>query len=165
MIRRAYPNAVWDDLVDRAYGAWARLEEAAGEQLLIPTGGVFARPRGAADALRGPGCEVLDAARRRARCSPRSGSARTSRACTTRRPASCSPTARVAAQQRLAREVGRAAARGRAARRLGAGRGGRRRGDRSRGRIAADRLVVCAGAWIPGLLPGLGPASSASCGS
>ena len=62
MIRRAYPSAAWDDLVDRAYGAWGRLEEASDERLLLPTGGVFARPRDAADALRGPGCEVLDAA-------------------------------------------------------------------------------------------------------
>jgi cysteine desulfurase / selenocysteine lyase len=62
IIRRAYPSAAWDDLVDRAYGAWGRLEHAAGERLLLPIGGVFARSRDAADALRGPGCEVLDAA-------------------------------------------------------------------------------------------------------
>ncbi|MDP9792221.1 selenocysteine lyase/cysteine desulfurase/glycine/D-amino acid oxidase-like deaminating enzyme [Catenuloplanes nepalensis] len=64
MIRRAYPNPIWDDLVDRAYLAWSELSEAAGETLLTTTGGLYARP--AADGtpgLRGPGCETVDAAR------------------------------------------------------------------------------------------------------
>ncbi|GAB7044440.1 N-methyl-L-tryptophan oxidase [Catenuloplanes niger JCM 9533] len=64
MIRRAYPNPVWDGLVDRAYLAWSELSDAAGETLLTTTGGLYARP--AADGspgLRGPGCETVDAAR------------------------------------------------------------------------------------------------------
>jgi cysteine desulfurase / selenocysteine lyase len=62
MIRRAYPSAVWDDLVDRAYGGWAELEEAAGTSLLTTTGGIYAHPAAAGGGLRGPGCEVVDAA-------------------------------------------------------------------------------------------------------
>ncbi|GLY03146.1 hypothetical protein Acsp01_35250 [Actinoplanes sp. NBRC 101535] len=64
MIRRAYPNPVWDELVDRAYLAWAELSAAAGTRLLTTTGGIYARP--AADGtpgLRGPGVETVDAAR------------------------------------------------------------------------------------------------------
>ncbi|MDQ0365567.1 N-methyl-L-tryptophan oxidase [Catenuloplanes indicus] len=64
MIRRAYPNPVWDELVDHAYLAWSELSEAAGETLLTTTGGLYARP--AADGtpgLRGPACETVDAAR------------------------------------------------------------------------------------------------------
>jgi cysteine desulfurase/selenocysteine lyase len=63
MIRRAYPNPVWDDLVDRAYLAWAELAEAAGSPLVTTTGGLYARPAGAAGGLRGPGCVPVDAAR------------------------------------------------------------------------------------------------------
>lgn len=62
MIRRAYPSAVWDDLVDRAYEGWAELEEAAGASLLTTTGGLYAHPAGDEGGLRGPGCEALDAA-------------------------------------------------------------------------------------------------------
>ncbi|HWI72931.1 MAG TPA: aminotransferase class V-fold PLP-dependent enzyme, partial [Baekduia sp.] len=62
MIRRAYPSPVWDGLVDRAYGAWADLEAASGTTLLTTTGGLFARAREADGGLRGPGCELLDAA-------------------------------------------------------------------------------------------------------
>ena len=64
MIRRAYPNPIWDDLVDRAYRAWAELSAAAGERLMTTTGGLYARPAVAATAgLRGPGCIPVDAAR------------------------------------------------------------------------------------------------------
>ncbi|MFI5838164.1 N-methyl-L-tryptophan oxidase [Catenuloplanes sp. NPDC051500] len=64
MIRRAYPNPIWDELVDRAYLAWSELSEAAGTTLLTTTGGLYARP--AADGtpgLRGPAVEAVDAAR------------------------------------------------------------------------------------------------------
>ncbi|WP_213012990.1 FAD-dependent oxidoreductase [Paractinoplanes toevensis] len=64
MIRRAYPNPIWDDLVDRAYLAWAELSAAAGERLLITTGGLYARPAvSTTPGLRGPGCIPVDAAR------------------------------------------------------------------------------------------------------
>lgn len=62
MIRRAYPNPVWDELVDRAYAAWAELEEASGRQLVQTTGGLYAHPAGEESGLRGPGCELVDAA-------------------------------------------------------------------------------------------------------
>ncbi|MET3421501.1 monomeric sarcosine oxidase [Actinoplanes tereljensis] len=62
MIRRAYPNPIWDDLVDRAYLAWAELSAASGTQLLTTTGGLYARPVGEAG-LRGPDCVPVDAAR------------------------------------------------------------------------------------------------------
>ncbi|SDT32874.1 aminotransferase class V-fold PLP-dependent enzyme [Actinoplanes derwentensis] len=64
MIRRAYPNPIWDDLVDRAYLAWAELSEAAGVPLLTTTGGLYARP--AADGspgLRGPGVQTVPVSR------------------------------------------------------------------------------------------------------
>ena len=154
MIRRAYPNPVWDDFVARAYGAWSRLEQAAGEQLLVPTGGVFARAVGATDALRGPGCEVLDAgAVHEVFPAIRLGEELEG----LHDPAAAVLLAdrAVAAQQRLAREAG---AKLREAEPLV---GWSRDGDgvvvdTMGGRIAADRLVVCAGAWIPGLLPDLG---------
>ncbi len=60
MIRRAYPSAIWDGLVDRAYRSWAVVEAAAGVPLLTTTGGLFAHPVQDAG-LRGPGCELLSA--------------------------------------------------------------------------------------------------------
>ncbi|GAA4725238.1 FAD-dependent oxidoreductase [Phytohabitans rumicis] len=61
MIRRAYPDAAWDDLVDRAYRAWDELSAAAGRALVTTTGGLYARP--GPPGLRGPGCEIVDPAR------------------------------------------------------------------------------------------------------
>jgi selenocysteine lyase/cysteine desulfurase/glycine/D-amino acid oxidase-like deaminating enzyme len=65
MIRRAYPSAVWDDLVDRAYEGWAELIEASGAPLMTTTGGLYAHPATAEGGLRGPGTEAVDAARAR----------------------------------------------------------------------------------------------------
>jgi glycine/D-amino acid oxidase-like deaminating enzyme len=62
MIRRAYPAAAWDDLVDRAYDGWAELIEASGVPLLTTTGGIYAHPAGVGGGLRGPGTETVDAA-------------------------------------------------------------------------------------------------------
>jgi selenocysteine lyase/cysteine desulfurase/glycine/D-amino acid oxidase-like deaminating enzyme len=66
MIRRAYPAAAWDGLVDLAYRGWAELESAASASLLTTTGGLYAHPAGVGSGLRGPGCEPVDfdAARR-----------------------------------------------------------------------------------------------------
>jgi selenocysteine lyase/cysteine desulfurase/glycine/D-amino acid oxidase-like deaminating enzyme len=147
-IRRAALDA---GLAEAVYGAWARLEDAAGEPLLIATGGVFARPRGAAGAQDD---EVLDAAAVRrlfpaielgdgleALHDPEAGVLLADRA--------------VAALQRLARAAG---ARLREAEPLlrwepdGDGVAV----ETVMGRIAAGRLVVCAGAWTAELLPGLG---------
>jgi glycine/D-amino acid oxidase-like deaminating enzyme len=58
MIRRAYPNPVWNDLVDRAYAGWASWEQESGRTLVHRTGGLYAH-RGAAQ-LQGPDCEALE---------------------------------------------------------------------------------------------------------
>jgi monomeric sarcosine oxidase len=63
MIRRAYPNPVWDGLIEEAYTAWADLEQDAGRRLLDPVGGLYARPLEDPHGLSGPGCEVVDATR------------------------------------------------------------------------------------------------------
>ena len=57
MIRRAYPNPVWNDLVDRAWTGWEALEAAGGETLIHRTGGLYAHA-GAAQ-LQGPGCRAV----------------------------------------------------------------------------------------------------------
>lgn len=61
MIRRAYPNPVWDTMVDHAYRGWARLESESGTPLVQTTGGLYARPPGGPAGLRGPGCREVDA--------------------------------------------------------------------------------------------------------
>jgi len=63
MIRRAYPNPVWDGLLEVAYAAWADLEQGAGCRLLDPVGGLYARPLDDPHGLSEPGCEEVDAAR------------------------------------------------------------------------------------------------------
>lgn len=153
MIRRAYPNPVWDPLVERAYDAWARLEEATGERLMERTGGMFARPAGAPDALRGPGCTVLDAAGINAifpaielgdelegLYDPAAGLLHADRS--------------IAALQLLARRSG---ARLREADPMvaWAADGDGVRVDSMRGRLRAEKLIVTAGAWVPALVPQL----------
>lgn len=54
MIRHAYPNPVWDELVDGAYAAWDDLSLEAGQSLITTTGGVFSRPAILDGGLRGP---------------------------------------------------------------------------------------------------------------
>ncbi|WP_432564239.1 FAD-dependent oxidoreductase [Kineococcus sp. SYSU DK003] len=54
MIRRAYPNPVWNDLVERAQHGWARWERTAGRSLVHRTGGLYAHP--GSSQLQGPGC-------------------------------------------------------------------------------------------------------------
>ncbi len=64
MIRRAYPDPVWDDLVDRAYLAWSELSAAAGRKLLTTTGGLYARPASdGTPGLRGPGVQNVPSSR------------------------------------------------------------------------------------------------------
>lgn len=153
MIRHAYPNPVWDPFVERAYDAWARLSEAADEKLFERTGGLFARPIGAEEALRGPGCSVLDAAAVRSvfpalelgdelegLYDPTAGILHADRA--------------LAALQQLARGDG---ARLREAEPMVAWRtdGEGVIVDTVRGRLRADRLIVCGGAWTPALVPEL----------
>ncbi|GAA1607687.1 aminotransferase class V-fold PLP-dependent enzyme [Actinoplanes couchii] len=64
MIRRAYPNPIWDDLVDRAYLAWSELSAAAGVPLLTTTGGLYARPASdGSPGLRGPDVVTVPSSR------------------------------------------------------------------------------------------------------
>lgn len=58
MIRRAYPNAVWNAFVAQAYDAWRSLEQETGITLIRTTGGVYAHQ--GAGQLQGPGLEHLD---------------------------------------------------------------------------------------------------------
>ncbi|MEQ3549009.1 FAD-dependent oxidoreductase [Pseudonocardia nematodicida] len=57
MIRRAYPNPVWNPLVERAYAGWERWEKRSGATLLHRTGGLYAHPE--PGQLQGPGCETV----------------------------------------------------------------------------------------------------------
>ena len=52
MIRRAYPNPVWNGLVDNAYEAWTALERETGRKLVYRTGGMYAHA--GASQLQGP---------------------------------------------------------------------------------------------------------------
>ncbi|SDZ42028.1 N-methyl-L-tryptophan oxidase [Herbiconiux ginsengi] len=58
MIRRAYPNAVWNGFVEKAYDAWEALERESATTLIHRTGGVYAHA--GASPLQGPGCETLE---------------------------------------------------------------------------------------------------------
>lgn len=58
MIRRAYPNPVWNPLVEKAFDAWEALERASGEKLLHRTGGLYAHE--GASQLQGPDCVLVD---------------------------------------------------------------------------------------------------------
>jgi len=57
MIRRAYPNPVWNSLVERAFEGWSRWAAASGETLIHRTGGLYAHH--GAPSLQGPGCRVI----------------------------------------------------------------------------------------------------------
>lgn len=58
MIRRAYPNPVWNPLVEKAFDAWESLERETGTVLLHRTGGLYAHD-GAAQ-LQGPDCVLVE---------------------------------------------------------------------------------------------------------
>lgn len=58
MIRRAYPNPVWNDFVARAFDGWSALERESGQTLVHRTGGLYAH-RGESQ-LQGPDCVVVD---------------------------------------------------------------------------------------------------------
>ncbi|GAB6903753.1 N-methyl-L-tryptophan oxidase [Kineosporia succinea] len=57
MIRRAYPNQLWNPLVERAYAGWARWEAAFGTPLLHRTGGLYTYA--GESSMQGPGTSVL----------------------------------------------------------------------------------------------------------
>jgi len=58
MIRRAYPNPVWNDFVARTFEGWDQLAQEVGETLIHQTGGLYAH-RGEAQ-LQGPGCILVE---------------------------------------------------------------------------------------------------------
>lgn len=57
MIRRAYPNPVWNDLVARTWDAWGDLEADSGQRLIHTTGGLYAHAGEAQ--LQGPQCRLV----------------------------------------------------------------------------------------------------------
>lgn len=63
MFRRAYPNPVWNDLVERAHRGWERWGAADGTPFLHPTGGLYAH-RGA-PALQGGRSRPVERAEQR----------------------------------------------------------------------------------------------------
>ncbi|MBZ5739351.1 FAD-dependent oxidoreductase [Nocardioides mangrovi] len=62
MIRRAYPNPLWNPFVDRAYAGWRRWETVAGRTLVHRTGGLYAHP--GVPSLQGRGTEPVADPRR-----------------------------------------------------------------------------------------------------
>jgi sarcosine oxidase len=58
MIRRAYPNPVWNPLVEKAFDAWESLERASGTTLVHRTGGLYAHQ--GASQLQGPDCVLIE---------------------------------------------------------------------------------------------------------
>ena len=155
MIRRAYPNQIWDPLVEAAYVAWQKLSEVAGEQLINVVGGLYSRPAGVASSLRGPGCRTL----------------------TAEESFTAFPGLRVAEGSTSlydpAAGIIRADAALRVLRRLGRAAGVSTLGgtrvlswmnnadsallDTTAGPISAGRVIVCAGPWTGSLLPEFAP--------
>ncbi|MGW4914076.1 N-methyl-L-tryptophan oxidase [Streptomyces sp. NPDC004270] len=155
MIRRAYPHPDWDGLVDTAYRAWAELEQAAGTRLVEVTGGLYAAPGERPDPLRGPGCRTVDRAKA-ARIFP--GLRLPEGFTAVHDPAAGIIDARATlrAQLALAERAGATIAdRTRVT-------GWRPEGDgivvrTTDGEVRARRLVLCAGPWMPYLVPSLTP--------
>ncbi|MCE0535729.1 FAD-dependent oxidoreductase [Kineosporia rhizophila] len=58
MIRRAYPNPVWNPFVERAFDGWARWSAASGEELLHRTGGLYTFRE--STTMQGPGCRLVE---------------------------------------------------------------------------------------------------------
>lgn len=154
MIRRAYPNPVWNPFVARAYAAWESLERESGTTLVHRTGGVYAHE--GASQLQGPDCVALASPEEVAERMPG-----------LRVPdgygAVYDPNAGV-----LEAEAALAALRSSAA----GNRADLRFGERvegwdttahgivvrtDRGEIRAERLVVAAGPWAGSILPALAP--------
>jgi cysteine desulfurase / selenocysteine lyase len=151
MIRRAYPNPVWDPLVDDAYAGWARLERDSGVPLVRTTGGLYARPPGGPAGLRGPGCREVDA-REAARLMPalRLGEGWTA----VYDPAAGVLDAEAALRVQLALAVEAGAdVREREPVQHWQHEGSLIAVHTPRARLLARNLVVCAGPWVGSLLP------------
>ncbi|MER5183899.1 N-methyl-L-tryptophan oxidase [Streptomyces sp. NPDC002896] len=156
MIRRAYPDPVWDPFVDAAYTGWAELAEESGQRLVTRTGGLFAHPSGTPGGLRGPSCIEVDAVEA------------SLRAPGLRIPegygAVYDPDAGVIdAEGALRAQLALARAAGAQVRDGEPVKGFEPDGSgvvvtTAHGRIRAERLVLCAGPWTGRLLPRLAPA-------
>jgi len=155
MIRRAYPNQLWDPLVNTAYAAWQELSEVSGEQLISVVGGLYSRPAGVAGSLRGPGCRTLSADE-----------------AVTVFPGLCVPEGstslhdpaagiiRADAALRVLRHLGRAAGVSTLAStwvRSWVDDGDGVLLDTTAGPISAGQVIVCAGPWTGSLLPEFAP--------
>jgi selenocysteine lyase/cysteine desulfurase/glycine/D-amino acid oxidase-like deaminating enzyme len=153
MIRRAYPDPVWDPLVDDAYAGWAALEGRTGVPLVRTTGGLYARSPGAPAGLRGPGCREVDAVEA-ARLAP---ALRLADGWT----AVYDPSAGVLdAEAALRVQLDLAVAAGAQVREREPLLDWRTEGDliavhTPRARLLTRYLVLCAGPWMGGLLPDL----------
>ena len=150
MIRRAYPSAFWDDLVLRAYAAWADLSTAAGTTLVTTTGGVFARADGV-EGLRGPDCRTVTHAEAAQifpglRLGPGWSALYDPAAGIVDAAAALRSLRDLAVAHGVDRRPGHAARSWRAD-----GTGVRVRTDA--GELTADRLVFCVGPWTASLLP------------
>lgn len=155
MIRRAYPNPVWNDFVARAYDAWHALERESGLTLIRTTGGVYAHA--GESQLQGPDCEHLADA---AAVAERMPSLRIPEG----HGAVFDPSAGVL-EASTALGALRDSARGNGAElRFGervdgwAADGDGVVVDTGSGRIRARRLVIAGGPWMGTLLPRLAPA-------
>ncbi|MCU1526415.1 MAG: hypothetical protein JWP75_178 [Frondihabitans sp.] len=58
MIRHAYPDPVWNPLVEGAFDGWRRWADDAGDDFVTTTGGLFAAD--GAGRLQGPGCVAVE---------------------------------------------------------------------------------------------------------
>ena len=154
MIRRAYPSEFWDDLVARAYAAWADLSAAAGTTLVTTTGGLFARTDGD-EGLRGPDCRTVthtEAAQifPGLRLGPGWSALYDPAASIVDAAAAMRSLRELAVAHGVDRRPGHAV---RSWRADGAG----VRVSTDAGELTADRLVVCAGPWTASLLPQFQP--------
>jgi len=154
MIRRAYPSEFWDDLVARAYAAWADLSAAAGTTLVTTTGGLFARTDGD-EGLRGPDCRTVthtEAAQifPGLRLGPGWSALYDPAAGIVDAAAAMRSLRELAVAHGVDRRPGHAV---RSWRADGAG----VRVSTDAGELTADRLVVCAGPWTASLLPQFQP--------
>jgi cysteine desulfurase/selenocysteine lyase len=154
MIRRAYPNPIWDGFVDTAYAAWQHLSDAAGEPLISVVGGLFSRPVGAAG-LRGPGCREVSTAEA-AEIFPGLRLPENSSSLYDPRAGIIRADAAMATLQHLGRAAGVSTLAG--VRVLSwADHGDGVQIETTGGPISTGRVVVCAGPWTGSLLPEFAP--------
>lgn len=154
MIRRAYPNPVWNDLVARAFEGWGALERETGQTLVHRTGGLYAH-RGASQ-LQGPDCVVVDDHAHMAELMPGFAVPSGYRAV-------YDPSAGVLEASRALAALQRSAADHGADLRWGVHAAGWERVPggvvlrTDAGELRARRLVIAGGSWMAGLVPELTP--------